>query len=41
MSHIMSVLKILMLLCPIRQKMRIKNTFASIVYNVLLVKVSW
>ena len=36
-SHIMSILKILTDLCEIRQK-KIKNTFASIVYNVLLVK---
>ena len=36
-SHIMSVSKILTDLCVIRQKIRIKNTFADIVYNVLAV----
>ena len=36
-SHIMSVSKILTDLCVIRQKIRIKNTFSDIVYNVLAV----
>ena len=35
---IMSILKILTDLCAIRQKTKIKNSFASIVYNVLVVK---
>ena len=34
----MSVLKILTDLCVIRQSVKIKNTFASIVYNALVVK---
>ena len=38
-SHIMSILKILTDLCTIRQ--RVKKTFASIVYNVLVVKEFW
>ena len=36
-SHIMSVSKVLTDLCVIRQKIRIKNTFSDIVYNVLAV----
>ena len=35
-SRIMSISKILTNLCVIRQRTRIKNTFADIVYNVLL-----
>ena len=37
-SHIKSISKILTELCAIRQKIKIKNTFASIVYNILVVK---
>ena len=37
-SHIMSISKILTDLCSIRQKIKIKNTFADIVYNVLAVE---
>ena len=36
-SHIMSVSKVLTDLCVIRQKIRMKNTFSDIVYNVLAV----
>ena len=36
--HIISTSKILTELCAIKQKMRIKNSFASIAYNVLVVK---
>ena len=36
----MSILKILTNLCAIRQKVRIKNTFASIVYSVLVIEKS-
>ena len=36
----MSISKILIDLCAISQKIRIKNTFADIVYNVLVVKKS-
>ena len=36
----MSISKILTDLCAIRQKIK-KNTFASIVYNVLVVKEFW
>ena len=39
-SLIMSTLKILTNLYAIRQKIRIKNTFASIVYSVLVVEKS-
>ena len=35
-SRIMSISKILTNLCVIRQKIRIKNTFADIAYNVLV-----
>ena len=41
MSHTMSILKILTDLCVIRQSVKIKNTFASNVYNVLLAKEFW
>ena len=34
----MSMLKILTDLCAIRQKIKIENTFANFVYNVLVVK---
>ena len=40
-SRIMSISKILIDLCAIRPKIKIKNTFADIVYNVLVVKMSW
>ena len=38
-SYIMSVLKTLIDLCAIRQKINIKIPFASIVYNVLVIKI--
>ena len=34
----MSILKLLTDLCTMRQNARLKNTFASIVYNLLVVK---
>ena len=34
----MSILKILTYLCVMKQKIRIKNTFAGTVYNVLIVE---
>ena len=37
-SRIMSTLKILTDLCPIRQKIRTKNAFADIACNALVVK---
>ena len=37
-SHIMSILKILTDLSVIRKSVKVKITFANIVYNVLLVK---
>ena len=37
-SHIMSISKFVTGLCAIKQKTRIKNNFASTVYNVLIVK---
>ena len=37
-SSIMSISKVLTNLCVIRQKIKIKNTFADVVYNVLVVK---
>ena len=37
-NHIMSISKILIDLCAIRQKIKIKNIFRNIVYNFLLVK---
>ena len=40
-SRIMSISKILTDSCAIRQKIRIKNTFADIGYNVLVVKKSY
>ena len=40
-SYIMFILKILTDLCVIRHKMKVKNTFADIVYNVLVVKEFW
>ena len=40
-SPIMSILKTLIDLCVIRQKIRIKITFADIVCNVLVVKKSY
>ena len=36
----MSISNILKDLCAIKQKIRIKNTFASVVYNVSVVKKS-
>ena len=36
-SRIMYISKILIDLCSIRQKIRIKNTLADIAYNVLVV----
>ena len=38
-SHIMSISKILTDSCSINQKIRIKNAFEDIVYNVFVVKV--
>ena len=35
--HIVSISKILKDLCAIRQKTKIKKTFANVVYNVLVV----
>ena len=40
-SYTMSILKNLTDLCVIRQSVKTKNTFASIVYNVLVVKKFW
>ena len=40
-SRPMSISRILRDLCVIRQKIRVKNTFADIVYNVLVMKKSW
>ena len=40
-SHIMSISKNLTDLYAMRQKIRIKKTCASIVYNVLVVKKFW
>ena len=40
-SRIMSISKILTDSCAIRQKIRIKNTFADIGYNVLVVRKSY
>ena len=37
----MSILKILTDLCVIRQKAKVKNAFADIGYNVLVVKEFW
>ena len=37
-SSIMSISKVLTNLSVIRQKIKIKNTFADVVYNVLVVK---
>ena len=37
-SHTMSILNILTDLCVKRKSEKVKNTFASIVYHVLLVK---
>ena len=37
-SLIMAILKILTDLCAIRQNARLKNTFANVAYNILLVK---
>ena len=39
-SRIMHISKILIGLCAIRQKIRIKTTFADIVYSILIVKKS-
>ena len=40
-SHIMCKLKILTDLYFTKQKIKIKNTFARVVYNVLVVKMYW
>ena len=37
----MSILKVLTDLCVIRQSVKVKNNFANIVYNVLVVKEFW
>ena len=37
-KNIMSTSKILIDFCDIKQKVKIKNTFADIVYNVLVIK---
>ena len=37
----MSILKILTDLCVIRQRVKVKNTFADIVYKVLVVQKFW
>ena len=37
-SHTMSILKVLTDLYTMRQNARLKNTFASIVYNLSIVK---
>ena len=37
-NHIMSTLKILTHLCFIKQKIKIKNGFVEVAYNVLVVK---
>ena len=37
----MGILKILTDLCVVRQSVKIKNTFADTLYNVLLVKEFW
>ena len=39
-SHIMCILTILTDLWTIKQNITMKNTFASIVYNVLIVKIN-
>ena len=39
-SRIISISKISRDLCAIRQKIKTKNTFADIVYNALVVKIS-
>ena len=41
MRRIMSISKILVDLCVIRQKIRIKNNFADVAYNALEVKTSY
>ena len=40
-SHTICISRVLTDLCVIRQKTKIKNTFASIAYNVLVVKKFW
>ena len=40
-NHTMSMSKTLTDLCSRRQNKRIKNTFADIVYNVLVLKEYW
>ena len=39
-SCIMSISEILIDICAMRQKIRIKNTFADILYNVIVAKKS-
>ena len=41
MNHIMSILKILTDLCVIRKSVKVKSTFADIVYNALVVSFGW
>ena len=40
-SHIMCTSKILTDLCFTKQKIKTKNTFARVVYSVLVVKIYW
>ena len=40
-SHIMCILKILTDLCVIKQSVKVKNTFADIFYNILVVNKFW
>ena len=40
-SHVMCASKILTDLCFAKQKIKIKNTFARVVYSVLVVKMYW
>ena len=40
-SHIMCTSKILTDLCFTKQRIKTKNTFAKVVYSVLVVKMCW
>ena len=40
-NHIMCTSKILTDLCFIKQRIKTKNTFAKVVYSVLVVKACW
>ena len=40
-SHIMCISKILTDLCFTKQRIKTKNTFAKVVYSVLVVKMCW